>query len=47
MIVVYESPRSSIYGGSTAANIFRQIAEFVSTEKHYFEPEIEVAANEN
>ena len=47
MIVVYESPRSSIYGGSTAANVFRQIAEFISTEKHYFEPEIEVAVHEN
>ena len=47
MIVVYESPRSSIYGGSTAANVFRQIAEFISTEKHYFEPEIEVAAHAN
>lgn len=47
MIVVYESPRSSIYGGSTAANIFRQIAEFISTEKHYFDPEIEVVSYEN
>ncbi len=47
MIVVYESPRSSIYGGSTAANVFRQIAEFISTEKHYFEPGIKVAAHEN
>lgn len=45
MIVVYESPRSSIYGGSTAADIFREIAEFISTEKHYFEPEIKVVAN--
>ncbi len=47
MIVVYESPRSSIYGGATAANVFRQIAEFISTEKHYFDPEIKVVANEN
>ncbi len=47
MIVVYESPQSSIYGGSTAANIFKEIAEFISTEKHYFEPEIKVALNEN
>lgn len=46
MIVVYESPKSSIYGGSTAANIFRQIAEFVSTEKGYFEPDIKVVAND-
>ena len=47
MIVVYESPRSSIYGGSTAANVFRQIAEFISTEKHYFNEEIKVVSNEN
>lgn len=47
MIVVYESPKSSIYGGSTAANIFRQIAEYISTEKHYFDEEIKVVANEN
>lgn len=47
MIVVYESPKSSIYGGSTAANVFRQIAEFVSTEKHYFDEEIKVVSNEN
>lgn len=47
MVVVYESPKSSIYGGSTAAGVFRQIAEFISTEKQYFEPEIEVAANDN
>lgn len=47
MIVVYESPKSSIYGGSTAANVFRQIAEFVSTEKHYFDEEIKVVSNDN
>ncbi len=47
MVVVYESPRSSIYGGATAANVFRQIAEFISTEKHYFNEEIKVVANEN
>ncbi len=47
MIVVYESPRSSIYGGATAANVFRQIAEFISTEKHYFDPEIKVVSYEN
>lgn len=46
MIVVYESPTLSIYGGSTAANVFRQIAEFVSTENRYFEPELRVAAND-
>ncbi len=45
MVVVYESPRSSIYGGATAADIFRQIAEFVSTEKLYFDEEIQVVAN--
>lgn len=47
MVVIYEGPRSSIYGGSTSANIFREIAEFISTEKHYFEPELKVVANEN
>ena len=47
LVVVYESPRSSIYGGATAANVFRQIAEFISTEKHYFNEEIKVVANEN
>lgn len=46
MIVVYESPTLSIYGGSTAANVFRQIAEFVSTENRYFEPELRVATND-
>ncbi len=43
MVVVYESPTSSIYGGSTAANVFRQIAEFVSTEFRYIEPDLRVA----
>ena len=47
MVVIYEGPRSSIYGGSTSANIFREIAEFISTEKQYFEPELKVVANEN
>lgn len=43
MVVVYESPTSSIYGGSTAANVFRQIAEFVSTELRYIEPSLRIA----
>lgn len=43
MVVVYESPTSSIYGGSTAANVFRQIAEFVSTEFKYIEPNLRIA----
>ena len=43
MVVVYESPTSSIYGGSTAANVFRQIAEFVSTEFRYLKPDLRVA----
>lgn len=47
MIVVYESPKSSIYGGATAASVFKEIAEFVSTEKHYFDEEIKVVSNEN
>lgn len=47
MIVVYESPTSSIYGGSTAADVFRRIAEFVSTENQYLEPELRMALNDN
>lgn len=47
MIVVYESPTSSIYGGSTAANVFREIAEFISTEKHYFDPKLRVEVKSN
>ncbi len=43
MIVLYESPKSSIYGGSTAASVFKQIAEYISTERKYFEPELRVA----
>ena len=43
MVVIYEAPTSSIYGGSTAANVFRQIAEFIATEFRYTEPELRVA----
>lgn len=43
MVVVYESPKSSIYGGSTAANVFRQIAEFIAAEFRYIEPNLRVA----
>ncbi len=43
MIVLYESPRSSIYGGATAANVFRQIAEYIATERKYFKPTLKVA----
>lgn len=46
MIVVYESPTTSIYGGSTAADVFRRVAEFVSTEMKYIEPSLRVVAND-
>jgi cell division protein FtsI (penicillin-binding protein 3) len=46
MIVLYDSPRKSIYGGGTAAKTYKKIAEQIAIQKNIGVKKL-VAKNEN
>ena len=47
MIVVYDSPSTSIYGGATSAHIFKQIAEYLAVELNLLNRSRVIIANVN